>query len=383
MNKGLVFAAGCLVAWLIVGSPPALPCSLCGAQSGNRPTLRQDAALAKLILYGQLTNAKINAASDTGGTTDLHIEKTLRSDPWLGDKKLVELSRYVQVDAKSDRYIILCDIFKGKLDPFRGEPAKSAAAVEYVEKVLKLDPRDSTRALLFFFDYLDHSDALIAQDAYLEFAKATDAEIGRVASKLSADKLRKWLLDPQTPAYRLGLYGFLLGACGGDKDAALLRSLVEKTSERTTAALGGLMSGYIRLRRREGWDLTESMLRDTRRSFTERLAVISTIRFYHGWQPQETREQVLRCLKILACQGEMADMAFEDLRRWELWDLTKDVLEQYGKKTHSAPIVRRALVRYAVACPKPEARQFVAEVRRQDPQLVSDVEESLQFEKQK
>jgi len=125
------------------------------------------------------------------------------------------------------------------------------------------------------------------------------------------------------------------------------------------------------------------MLRDTRRSFTERLAVISTIRFYHGWQPQETREQVLRCLKILACQGEMADMAFEDLRRWELWDLTKDVLEQYGKKTHSAPIVRRALVRYAVACPKPEARQFVAEVRRQDPQLVSDVEESQQFEKQK
>ena len=144
-----------------------------------------------------------------------------------------------------------------------------------------------------------------------------------------------------------------------------------------------LLSGYIRLRPREGWDLAQGMLQDTQRSFTERYAIIGTLRFYHGWKPEETRDEVLRCLGLLISQGEMADIAVEDLRRWETWTLTDDILSQFGKKTHAAPIVRRAIVRYALCCPQPQAQRFVALLRKQDPKLVGDVEESLQFEKQK
>src|SRR5438105_9594806 len=219
--------------------------------------------------------------------------------------------------------------------------------------------------------------------SYLEFSRASDADIGQVAGKLSADKLRNWLQDPKTPAYRLALSGFLLGACGGDRDAALLRSMLERTSERTAGAVGGLLSGYIRLRPREGWDLAQAMLQNTQHSFTERYAIIGTLRFYHGWKPEETRDEVLRCLGLLISQGEMADIAVEDLRRWETWTLTDDILSQFGKKTHAAPIVRRAIVRYALCCPQPQAQRFVALLRKQDPKLVGDVEESLQFEKQK
>jgi hypothetical protein len=57
------------------------------------------------------------------------------------------------------------------------------------------------------------------------------------------------------------------------------------------------------------------------------------------------------------------------------------VLGLFAKKTHEAPIVRRSIVRYALLCPKPVATTFIADRRKQDADLVSDVEEGLQLEK--
>ena len=123
------------------------------------------------------------------------------------------------------------------------------------------------------------------------------------------------------------------------------------------------------------------MLRDPRRPFTDRLAVLGMLRFYHGWKPEETQREVLRGLESLLGQSDLADLAVEDLRRWQLWALTGEVLALYGKKEFDAPIQRRALVRYALSCPRAEASRFVAQLRKQDPDLVKDVEESLEFEK--
>ena len=79
----------------------------------------------------------------------------------------------------------------------------------------------------------------------------------------------------------------------------------------------------------------------------------------------------------------MYEQAIQDLRRWQLWDLTDDVLAQHGKKSHDAPLMRRAIIRYAMCCPKPRAADFVAQRRRDDPEAVRDVEEGLQQEKTK
>jgi hypothetical protein len=78
-------------------------------------------------------------------------------------------------------------------------------------------------------------------------------------------------------------------------------------------------------------------------------------------------------------------MAVEDLRRWQVWDLTSDVLTLYGKKGFDAPIVRQAILRYALSCPSTDtaASAFVAERRKEDPNLVKDAEDALKFLKQK
>lgn len=371
----------CAILGLAAASSPVLACTLCIGDYKSRLSLRQEVEQAKMVLYGTITKSRL-VPGTANGISELRVDGVLKSHDFLGKRQTIELPRYLPVDPKDPpRFLVFCDIFDGKVDPYRGIPAKSPALVEYVKEASRLDPKDSTRALLYFFRHLDDRDPEIANDAFLEFAKANDAEVGAVASKLSADKLRALLQDTQTPVERLSLYAFLLGACGGDREAVLLRNMVQNPDERAAKALGGILGGYIQLRPREGWELTERILRDATTPFPERLSVLGMVRFYHGWKPEEYRREIVRCLGWLLPQGDMADLAIEDLRRWQIWDLTDDVLSFYGKDSHKAPIMKRTIIRYALSCPRPEAARFIREQRQADPGLVRDVEESLMFDK--
>jgi hypothetical protein len=368
---------------LLMVPGPARACSLCGASLRQAPTFRQEAALetARAILIGTAENPQRNGNT---GTTDLRINEVLRSDPALDGKKIIRVNRLLPInDPKNPpRFLVFCDVFKGEFDPFRGVPLKDADSMEYVRKVMKLDPKDVTGNLQFFFRYLECSDTEIARDAFLEFAKASDQEIAQVAGKLDPEKLHRWLNNDRTPAERLSVYALLLGACGTDADARFLHTLLEKNNERTINAYDGILGGYIHLKPREGWDLAYELLRDGRKSLPVRLAVARTVSFFHGARPKESRENVLKCLDAMISQGELADIAVEDMRRWEIHDRTRDVLGLYGKKGYDAPLMQRAIIRYALSC-KNDARAsaFLDERRRAEPELIKEVEESLQFEK--
>ena len=43
------------------------------------------------------------------------------------------------------------------------------------------------------------------------------------------------------------------------------------------------------------------------------------------------------------------------------------------------PITRRAIIRYALCCPLPEARQFVERIRTRETELVSEIEAGLRL----
>lgn len=380
MKRWTWVVSGVLLAALAPLPCPAPACSLC-FNIQQSLTLRQEAAQARLILYGPVANPRLGAGPT--GTTDLQIEAVIKSDPLIANKKVVELPRYLPVSDPKDppRYLVFCDVFQNKLDPYRGVPVKSAAVVDYLKGAMALDPNDPAQALLYFARFLEHPDKEVARDAFLEFAKASDRDIGRIAGQLAPGKLREWLKDPQTPTERLGLYAFLLGACGGEADAALLKALLEKPDDRTLPALDGILAGYLQLRPREGWDTVLAILKDPRRPFPVRFAVLRTLRFHYGWKPDETRERVVQGLRVLLPQADIADLAVEDLRRWKIWDLTAEVLALYGQKTHAAPLMRRAIIRYALSCPRPEAAEFVKRLRRDDPNLLREVEESLHIEK--
>src|SRR5262249_11504192 len=148
---------------------PALPCSLCSGQRSK--TLREDAALAKLIVYGTLIDSNLTVDKDglASGTTNLKIESILKSDPFLAGRTILTLPRYVPVDPKNPApFRLFCDLYKERLDPSRGIPVQSGDLVNYVAGALPLDDRDSTQMLGYFFRYLDPPDPAIADDAFLE-----------------------------------------------------------------------------------------------------------------------------------------------------------------------------------------------------------------------
>src|SRR5207302_1359249 len=123
---------------------------------------------------------------------------------------------------------------------------------------------DARGNLGFFFRHLDDADASTAADAFLELTRASDREIGEMGKLLKPEPLRRWLNDPNTPEERLGLYAFLLGACGTREDASWFQNVLARPTAKQVSAYDGLLGGYIQMRPREGWELAERLLREGR-----------------------------------------------------------------------------------------------------------------------
>jgi len=364
---------------IIFASSPALACTFCGGELRSRQTLRMQYVAAKAVLHGQLKNPRFDPKTDDG-FTDLHVTTALKDDPARTGAVVVLRSYLPVVGNTPTEYIVFCGVGNGKLDPTGGVSA-TAAVLAYLKAAAKLDDADVAARLGFAFKHLDSADATVAADAFFEFARASDADILKAAKVIDPVKVRKLITASETPAERIGVFAFLLGVSGGPADAAFLAGLLKENPlpERTSGAFGGLLAGYILLAPKDGWAFTAGLLGDAKQSYSVRLSAISTVRFFQAARGNDCKPDVLKCCAALLPHGDLADQAVEDLRRWGYWDLTADILAQYAKATHSAPIVRRGIVRYALCAPTDDAKRFVAAVRQTDPKLVAGVEELLEL----
>ena len=102
---------------------------------------------------------------------------------------------------------------------------------------------------------------------------------------------------------------------------------------------------------------------------------------------------------LLLPQADISDLAIEDLRKWERWETAGAILrlrDQWAwesfrvlignsdenKTPYEVPIVRRAVLRYALECKGSEAATaFVALERARNPMVVADCEYLLKLDK--
>jgi hypothetical protein len=373
-----------LAAALFLVAAHADACTFCGENVRTKPTLRMQYAQSKAVLYGTLKNPRFDPKTDEG-FTDLHVTSALMDDPARGTANVLTLRAYLPVIGDTPaEYIAFCGITSGKLDATFGLPA-TPAVIEYLKGAAKLDTADAPTRLGYFFKYLGSADPTVAADAFVEFARASDADITKSAGRFDPAVLRKLLADEKTPAERIGVFSFLLGVCGGPADATFFAGLLKQNPlpERVRESFGGLLAGYVLLAPKDGWAFTAAFLGDDKQRFEPRLSAIGTVRFFQATRGAECKAEVLKCCAVLLPQGDLADQAVEDLRRWGYWDLSADVFAQFAKPTHNVPIVRRCIVRYALSCPNDDAKRFVTAVRQSDPKLVAAVEEQLKLFEQK
>jgi len=375
MTLRSIFAVAFLAASM---ADHAAACSICDPNFQIKPTLRQSARMAKFVALGTLHNPRLVGDN---GVTDVVIDQVVFDQKVLGRQKTLTIPSYIPFSGKKPpKYLIFGELIDGKIAITRGSPVSGAGVADYLRASLEIDDRDRDKVMQFCYKHLDSPDPDVATDAFFEFAKASDQEVAALAGKLAPDKFRTLLKDPAHPE-RHGIAAYLLGACGTKEDIALLAGMIRDSGERGNPALSGLLGGLIELQPQEGWDATQRVLSDPKRHFSDRLAAIGTLRFYHACKGEAFRKQILQGLSIVLTQGDLADMAAEDLRRWQWWDATKQVLAQYGKPTHAAPLVKRSIIRYALCCPDASAAEFVTARRKDDAENVARVEESLEFER--
>lgn len=364
-----------------VAPVPAPACTFCSGGVTSRQALREHFRVAQYVAHGTLQNPRVEPNGLTG-TTDFAVAGVLKPHGPFAKQTLFVIPKYLPVIGKTaPDYLFFISERDGKPDPFHGVPATLALS-EYVAGLAKLDPLDTTAALAFFFTHLDAPDATVSGDAFLEFAKASDAEITKAKASLNPAKLRKLLLSPETPSDRLGVYAMMLGLSGGAEERVLLTKLlaVRPLAPTVRDNLGGHLAGLTLLDEKLGWRTVEEILTDAKGNYAERLSALGTLRYFQSTRGVEVKPFVLSCFRKLLQQSDLADLAIEDLRRWGYWDFTAEILALDGKPTHGGRLVRRAMVQYALGAPGAEAAKFLVATRAKDPKLVATVEELIKLQ---
>ena len=163
---------------------------------------------------------------------------------------------------------------------------------------------------------------------------------------------------------------------------ALLRSMIEDPKHRQSSSVSGIMAGYVLLQPEEGWKYVQKLLKsDSEEFYVRYYAGLGTLKFY--W---DNRSDVLTKDKIIQGMGQamelhdMADFAIDDLRTWKAWKLTDRILDLFGKESHNHPVVKRAILRFALASPEKRAKEFVDGQPKRDALWVSETEEMLRID---
>jgi hypothetical protein len=378
--------------FLLVLTAPVDACPFC---VGDGKTLTGEVNQASMVLVGSLQDAKAETE-----TTVLVVDTVIKDqDKTLKNGKLIIPKYLPDGVSKEYKFLVFCDVYKDRIDPYRGIAFSAKVDVAgYLKGAVALKDAPEPKRLAFFFDYLDNADSEIAGDAYLEFAKADPKDTRAMVKGLPADKLERvkgWLKNERTPAFRYGLYASMLGYTGNVNYADTLRGMLDNPDTQTSSGVHGILAGYIMLRPKEGWTLLHGVLDDPSKDFMYRYAALQAARYFYDAsdKPSELDQpKVVETVALLLKQKDIADLGIEDFRKWKRWEMTERILALREKQFYDVPIVRRAALRYALACvednkvagkyPQAAARAaaFVAEERERDKSGVDEIEELLRLE---
>ena len=258
-------------------------------------------------------------------------------------------------------------------------PARGSKLPEYVRGSLNVKDKPIAQKLRFFFDYLDDADPEISNDAYKEFGNSDYKDFKAMAKDIPPDRVIKWLKNPETPSFRMGLYSSMLGHCGKEKDAAVLKALLDDPERKSGSGVDGIMAGYLLLTGETGLPLIEeTKLRNKDAAFSETYAGMQALRFLWTYAPERIGPERLRAaMRILLERDDLADLVITDLARWEDWESLPTIAGLWGQSGYEAAEICRAIVGYLCVCPADEARAARERIRLEAPDLVAEVESRL------
>lgn len=251
-------------------------------------------------------------------------------------------------------------------------PMKASKRVfKYLETIQSL-PESGVDRLAFFQDYCEDKESILAFDAYDEFAKAPYEDLIALKDQMQKDKLVQWIKDPELSHNRRRLYLTMLGVCGGADEAKVLESFIESGDRHQQAGLDALLASYLTLKGADGLPLiVDTFLKNKETEYVDVLAAVSALRFHGTEVDIVPKEDIVAAVRHVLDRPRMADMVIPDLARWEDWSVMDRLVEMFKDTDDETNWLRVPVITYLRECPKPEAKAYIDELAKIDPDAVA------------
>ena len=382
--------AGFAVVWTVV---PSVGCEICG-----QPTL----TLADRIGQSDLAVLArwVSARAEKGNQGAVSVFEVV--DAAEGSSEVAEVGKTLTLPGfhggeKGAFRLLTADIEEGNRIRWNEPLEITEACWKYAVEAPDPDTEWHER-LVYYFQFLENPDVLIANDAHAEIVNAPTDDIARAATELGPDRIRRWLQSPRTPAVRKGAYWVLLGFCGDDGDADRLEAEVQAESKTLRLGLQGQIFGYLQLTGERGLSLVVDryFARPSDADATNELGdALKAVIWCHSNGnrriPETSLQAALRPLYTHPAHGELV---ITTLARWKDWSMLEELVHKYGQPGFEAASTRRCIARYVAAAtldrptekkaPAPphlaEAEKSLAQLKQRDPQLVDGAIKALQRE---
>jgi hypothetical protein len=237
---------------------------------------------------------------------------------------------------------------------------------KYIHTVPTL-PAEGAARLVFFQDFLESADEMLARDAYDEFARAPYKDVLELKDKMHHEQLVAWIKDTEIPASRRRLYLTMLGVCGDRNDADMLEGMLRSDDRKLKSGLDAMIACYLRLRGDEGLALVEELyLRNKATEYADTYSAIMALRFHGEETDVIPRARIAKSMHAMLDRPELADLVIVDLARWEDWSVMDRLVELFKNADDKSSWVRVPVVRYLMACPKEEAKKHLTELEKID-----------------
>lgn len=236
-------------------------------------------------------------------------------------------------------------------------------SLAFVERLAKL-PEKGPERLMFFQDHASSSNREIAEDCLKHLTTAPRADLLAFQSRLKHGQLVSWIKDQENSTRRRQALK-LLTVCGSANDVPLLEKQIMTNGAARDLVLDDLLATYLALRGPEGLDLIDRQFLFKNAKPTQLYSILQAFRASESALP---RERLIKSLRLfLAPRHQYPDLVIHDLKRLEDW-ASMDRIVQIFKETKEPELVHRPVFLYLLACPKPEAKAHLEELKKLDPE---------------
>ncbi len=344
------------IAGLCLSANHAQACPFCSAVS---QTLAEEMAAMDTVAI-----ARIVAGSETDSDAEFEVMAVIRGDTLIRSQQKLRVNYFGK--AKPDQNFLLMGVDPPDLLWSSPLPV-SDTAIHYVKSINSL-PKEPMKRLEFYLDYLEHSDSMLARDAYDEFAKAPYGEIKSMKDQFDREQLIAWIKDTNLPTDRRRLYLVMLGVCGQPGDADLLETMLKESNDNLRAGLDAMIACYLTLKGSDGLALVDELFLANKKSqYADTYSAIMALRFHGTDGGVIEKKRVLESMRLILDRPELADLVIPDLARWEDWTQIEKLAELFKSADEKSSWVRVPVINYLRACPLPEAEAKLQELKDIDP----------------